>query len=184
MAQKEINLIEVWNHPGVSIMYKDEESETYYILKNLKFGHFQFSEVYKDATLKGAARIETAQQVLRICLPQSDEKWEKHVRDWLINQYVPRLEIEIKELKSDWLNDPIYNLELAPGFERHYYELREFSELAHKNWELKRIKDLRALAEALGVPGNTKLAGYVQHLEFTIKKLNERVEKLEGIINA
>lgn len=78
---------------------------------------------------------------------------------------------EIDKLKADWENDPCWDLEETEGFQAHRAELFEFSTRRQFEWKRQRNLELKSYARKLGLPGNTKLAGYIQQLENRLAKL-------------
>ena len=84
-------------------------------------------------------------------------------------------EQEIKELKNEWILDPIWDIEDTDGFEDHYDELMLFRMEQEMLWHIEREKNLQRKAEKLGVPGNTKLVKYIEYLESKIERLEEKI---------
>lgn len=76
-----------------------------------------------------------------------------------------KVEYEITQLKINWLNDPCFDIEDTEGFEDHRKELLAFRQHAERKWAEKREADLAVKADAIGCPGNLKLAAYVKQLE-------------------
>lgn len=176
-AQKEIILIKVSEKYGHHTLYRDEEKNHNYIITFKGFGRAHLNRCDISGAYLGPETIETPEKVFRITIPSGDSQHDVYLRRWLISQYLPKSDQQIEDLKADWLNDPCYDLEETPGFEHHYLELKNFSELSKKNWELQRNREINAKAHELGIPGNKDLARYIMMLE-------DRLEKLEGIINA
>lgn len=85
---------------------------------------------------------------------------------------------EIEELKREWCADPIWDIESTGGFEAHYEELREFSKQQHLRWQEEYASVLMTKAQALGVPGNTKLASYILGLERKLEEMNRVLENV------
>ena len=86
---------------------------------------------------------------------------------------------EIRELKSGWRDDPIWDIEETEGFEAHHEELLKYRLEVEREAKERRRRELKQKAERLGVPGNVALAGYVERMEDGLEELNERVGKLE-----
>jgi hypothetical protein len=87
---------------------------------------------------------------------------------------------EIRELKSQWLADPIWDIETTEGFEAHHEDLLAYRLDIDREAEERRRLELEEKADRLGVPGNLKLARYVELLEYTLEQLHERIDRLEG----
>lgn len=83
---------------------------------------------------------------------------------------------EIDKLKSDWRADPCWDIEDTEGFEEHRDELAKFAAECRASWNAAYWRRVDDLAESLGIPGNRALAEHVMRLE-------ERIERMEGIIN-
>ena len=86
-----------------------------------------------------------------------------------------KTEAEIRDLKAQWLADPIWDIEKTEGFEAHETELRRFSDDAHARWEKERQERLEEKATSLGCPGNIQLAAYVIHLERRLHDIEKRL---------
>ncbi len=78
---------------------------------------------------------------------------------------------EILALKADWLQDGTWDLHATEGFEDHHAELKRFEEKAEKAYSFKKTCDVEMKAIALGLPGNTQLAGYVLNLESRLAEM-------------
>lgn len=83
---------------------------------------------------------------------------------------------EINDLKAQWLDDPCWDIEGTEGFEEHYKELLDFRLDTEDRWENKRRIELQKIAERLGIPGNTKLAWYIQRSEQRLNQLESKFE--------
>ena len=88
---------------------------------------------------------------------------------------------EVENLKANWRYDPCWNIEDTQGFEGHKDELLAYRILCESERAEKRRICLSELSEKLGIPGNTKLAEYVEGLEYRIEQLEERLEKIEKV---
>jgi len=86
---------------------------------------------------------------------------------------------EVENLKANWREDPCWNIEDTQGFNEHKDELLAYRILCESERAEKRSIRLIELSEKLGIPGNTKLAEYVERLEYRIEKIEERLEKIE-----
>jgi polyhydroxyalkanoate synthesis regulator phasin len=86
---------------------------------------------------------------------------------------------EVEQLKAEWEQDPIWDIEHTPGFEEYFSELKQWHEKCAAEWERDNERRASALAERLGCPGNTTLARYIDFLERSIRQLEDRVYKLE-----
>ncbi len=89
-----------------------------------------------------------------------------------------KTEAEVENLKAKWVDDPCWNIEETQGFEEHKDELLAYRILCESDRAEKRRMRLSELAEKLGIPGNTKLAAYVERLEHRIEQLEDRLEKI------
>ena len=86
---------------------------------------------------------------------------------------------EIEDLKRQWKNDPIWDIEDTEGFEDHKAELLSYRKECEKEWEERRLSDLREKATEMGIPDNLKLTGYILHMEHTIEKLESQLFHLQ-----
>jgi hypothetical protein len=84
---------------------------------------------------------------------------------------------EVEQLKAEWEQDPIWDIQHTPGFQEYFSELKEFHEKRAAEWEKENERRALALAERLGCPGNTTLARYIDYLERSIRQLEARVYK-------
>jgi hypothetical protein len=78
---------------------------------------------------------------------------------------------DIEALKGKWISDPCWTLEETEGFEEHRAELCSFRMETEKHWQLEHQTRMAKKAEELGVPGNARLAEYLDGLEQRIMKL-------------
>lgn len=88
--------------------------------------------------------------------------------------------VAVEKLKQDWMQDGAWDLEAVEGFEAYQDELRAFSNnvfVANREREAKRI---HLVSEKMGCPGNIELAQYIERLESTISRFEDRILKLEG----
>ncbi len=86
---------------------------------------------------------------------------------------------EVENLKANWLEDPCWNIEDTQGFKECRDELLAYRVLCESERAENRRIRLSELSEKLGIPGNTKLAEYVERLEYRIEQLEERLEKIQ-----
>lgn len=84
----------------------------------------------------------------------------------------------INKLKADWQRDPAWDIEDTPGFEAHHDELLAFRHAKEAEWKAEREARWAKKAEDLGVPGNLKLAAYVERLEQRIEELDRAVWRI------
>jgi hypothetical protein len=81
---------------------------------------------------------------------------------------------EVDELKAQWLADPVWDLEETPGFEAHRQELLAWRAREEAEMECRHRERLEHKAEWMGVPGNLKLAEYIERLEHRLAILERR----------
>jgi hypothetical protein len=81
---------------------------------------------------------------------------------------------EIENLKMQWVNNPIWDLETTEGFEEYSEELKIFSMLKNLEWKNNYREKLVEKARQIGVPGNIVLAEYIMKLENRIEKLENK----------
>jgi len=87
---------------------------------------------------------------------------------------------DIDMLKKGWLEDPCWDIEDTEGFEDFHEELLAFRLQQEERWKAIRHDELTEKASALGIPGNIKLARYIEKLETQIERLEERISRLES----
>ncbi|MFW5757813.1 MAG: hypothetical protein ACOCYO_03945 [Bacteroidota bacterium] len=94
---------------------------------------------------------------------------------------------EIKDLKIDWMKDPIWDIEETEGFEDHKEELKAFREEKEAQWDAKAKMELQNYAFKIGIPDQLILAKHMQYLERRINELSdensslyERISDLEN----
>lgn len=90
---------------------------------------------------------------------------------------------EVEQLKADWADDPIWDIEGTEGFEAYRDELKAFSDAKRAEWDAKQeererksMDEIQRRADALGCS-----AGVMQHiltLETTVHKLQNEVRAL------
>jgi hypothetical protein len=83
---------------------------------------------------------------------------------------MPTIE-DIEALKGKWISDPCWALEETEGFEDHRTELCSFRMETEQRWQLEHQTRMAKKAEELGVPGNARLAEYIDRLEQRLAKL-------------
>jgi len=90
----------------------------------------------------------------------------------------PRTAEEIEALKSNWRNDPIWDIEDTEGFELHRDELVAYRLAWEARWKLQREQRLAKFANPLGLQNNLALAEYLMRQETTIETLKETLDSL------
>lgn len=63
---------------------------------------------------------------------------------------------DVDKLKSDWVQDPVWDIYDTEGFEKYSDELKKFQQEKEKEWEqqrLEREKKIDEKARELGVEG-------------------------------
>ena len=83
---------------------------------------------------------------------------------------------EIENLKASWAADPCWDIEDTEGFQAHRAELRRYRLVMENQWRRERRGQLQQKAIQLGVPGNIKLAAYIESLE-------SKLQRLEGAVS-
>ena len=78
---------------------------------------------------------------------------------------------EIEKLKKDWQRDPCWDIEMTEGFEEYRNILFDFRIECEHRWKEKEELRLYEYAVKIGIPGNIKLAEYLQTLEYRIATL-------------
>lgn len=87
---------------------------------------------------------------------------------------------QVEKLKSQWLDDPIWDLYDSEGFEAYRDELKAFQDKQELIWIMRNAEKARQTAERMGIPGNLTLSGYLEGLESRIRKIEERWEHAEA----
>jgi len=82
---------------------------------------------------------------------------------------------EIEALKKEWAHDPIWDIYETEGFEEHREELKKFQDEYWAEAKAERQEELKEFAEKIGIPGNTKLAEYIQFLESKIDRMKDQL---------
>ena len=85
---------------------------------------------------------------------------------------------EIRKLKHNWECDPCWDIEDTEGFEEYKDELRAFRLKKEKEWEDQWRKKMQTKAKKMGIPGNLKLANYIDGLEYKISKLQDEIAEM------
>lgn len=93
-----------------------------------------------------------------------------------------RVEQELAELKLQWPAGFHGDIAETAGFEDHQLELAVCQTKQQAAWRAQHDVKVKAKADALGVPGNIKLAQYVMELEQRIDDLASR-DDLTGVLN-
>ena len=73
---------------------------------------------------------------------------------------------QVEKLKTDWIEDPVWDIFDTEGYESYREELESFQAEWEEKWKMEREKDLRERAERLGIPGRLSLANYKDKLEY------------------
>jgi len=97
----------------------------------------------------------------------------------MTNTAIQRTRQEIQALICEWESDPCWDIEETEGFEAHHDELKAYRLKCEAEWKARTQRRLEEKAEELGVSGNTKLAAYVDRLEWKISDLVRQIERLE-----
>ena len=79
---------------------------------------------------------------------------------------------EINELKRQWEQDPVWDIEDTEGFEDYASDLLAYRKQKEIEWEKQRQEEIENIACSLGVPGNVTLA-------YAFIALQKRIERLE-----
>lgn len=87
---------------------------------------------------------------------------------------------EIEDLKKAWLHDGCWDIEHTEGFEAHFEELKAFRIEREKIAEEAHEAKLKERALKMGIPGRLDLVKYLEGLEYQIKRLTERVDRIEN----
>lgn len=93
----------------------------------------------------------------------------------MTKQIKPREEIE--QLKTNWLDDPCWDIEDTKGFEEHREELTAFHEQMRQKWEQSLRRQLQQRAKEMGTLDNPKLTLYILALEARIERLEQAQEE-------
>ena len=87
--------------------------------------------------------------------------------------------LEVQKLKNSWRADPCWDIEDTEGFEDHREELLAYSQECHDKWEAEAQQELQEKANKLGIPDNTKLAGYLTWLEKRVSDLETELHTIK-----
>ena len=87
---------------------------------------------------------------------------------------------QIESLKHSWMYDACWDIEETEGFEAHKEELKAFRIVHEERCKNDYKLELQERAVKLGIPDRLDLVKYLEGLEYQIKKLNERIDRLEG----
>jgi len=88
-----------------------------------------------------------------------------------------KTQTELQKLKSNWLNDPCWDIETTEGFEEHWDELFKFRKHHEARCQQYSLKETYDYAAEIGIPENLILARH-------IKLLEERIDQLQRSINS
>lgn len=91
-----------------------------------------------------------------------------------------KTDAEILQLQQQWAADPSWDIETTAGFEAHRDMLRECRRQMEAQWAEERRERLLAKAEALGCPGNVKLAESWEMLEYRLEMMQHEIARLQG----
>lgn len=90
---------------------------------------------------------------------------------------------DVEKLKTDWVGDPIWDIELTEGFEAYSAELSAFADAQRAKWdaelderERKHMEEIRKRAAALEC--SIGVMQYILLLENRVEKLQREVEEL------
>jgi hypothetical protein len=84
---------------------------------------------------------------------------------------------EVEELKRQWLNDNIWDIETTEGFEEYHDELWSFRVVKEQEWERNEEIRLQKRAMSIGIDDNLLLMKYIERLEKRIDMLEEKLNK-------
>ena len=87
---------------------------------------------------------------------------------------------EIEILKRQWQADPCWDIEDTEGFEAHRQELAAWRAQFEAEQDRRFQLTLRLKAVEYNIPGNTKLASHILHLEQRVRDFERRISALEG----
>ena len=85
---------------------------------------------------------------------------------------------EIEGLKRQWLSDTNWDIETTEGFEEHTSELLKFRLDTERKFQEK--EERRVLDKCLKLDISPELLKYIEGLEYQVKRLAERIERLEN----
>lgn len=83
---------------------------------------------------------------------------------------------DVRQLKESWSGDPGWDIEDTPGYEAFREDLLAFSNEKKAQWKKEREAELQTLSELMGVPGNLKLAAYLNYLERRVHSLESPLD--------
>jgi len=85
---------------------------------------------------------------------------------------------EVEALKASWLSDPMWEVWNEPGFEEYQDELLAWAEMREYEWEEKYKARINKRAGELG--SNFQMVVYIESLEYKLKSMQERLDRLES----
>jgi hypothetical protein len=85
---------------------------------------------------------------------------------------------EVEELKRQWLDNTIWDIETTGGFEEYYNELWSFRVDMEQDWKRNKKIRLQKKAMSIGIGNNLLLMEYIEKLEGRIDILEERLKNL------
>jgi hypothetical protein len=80
---------------------------------------------------------------------------------------------EIEFLKSNWMNDPCWDIENTEGFEEYSNELLKFRMMMETKWKSEYSDMIRTIANKYDC--SEKLAEYIYNLEMKLQKIQNRI---------
>lgn len=88
--------------------------------------------------------------------------------------YTVRSEDELTDLKTDWLEDPCWDIEDTPGFEVWHDELQAWRKEIEAEDEMNERERVGMKTAELGI--NAALLAYIERLEFRIAQLEKKLD--------
>ena len=80
---------------------------------------------------------------------------------------------EIEKLKSNWMDDPCWDIENTEGFEEYSNELLKFRKMAERNWKKDEDEIIQIIAQAYNC--SNELAKYIRSLEIRLLKIENKI---------
>lgn len=91
-------------------------------------------------------------------------------------KYTVRSEEELNDLKTDWLNDPCWDIEETEGFEVWHDDLLAWRQEIEAEAALNESQRIGYKTAALGI--SATLLRYIERLESRIDQLEQKIEAL------
>lgn len=86
---------------------------------------------------------------------------------------------DVEALKQNWLSDPIWDLgDTQDGYEVYKEELWDFQREWEAKWKAK--QDAKTIEQCEKFGCSPAMLRYVENLEYKIKQLQDRLDKIEG----